>query len=129
MIFRLRNVDSDDFVANLLEELEYEIRNSENKSFRLESVEKTGEQTKGININELAVQIITWYSDYKPAVDNIIQGLIAAGLYDILKNTLKSFNKIPEYTPEKRIEIIEEDDDGHKHRVIITMEDILEKDK
>ena len=61
-------------------------------------------------------------------MDNILSGIVAAGLYDVLKYVVRRLRNTPEYAPEKKIEIIQEDD-GHKEKRVITMQEIIEGDK
>lgn len=128
MIYRLLNVEQDDFVASLLEELEYEIRNGENEKTRLENVVKSHKKTKGVEIQELVVQIANGYNMIEPIVESVLEGIIAAGLYDVIKGIVRRLSKTPDYASEKKIEIIQEDSEGHTCSLIITMREIVEKD-
>lgn len=128
MIYRLTNIENDDFVADLLKELEFEVRNGENERFRLSEVIKANSETKGIEIQELAIEIVNWCSANEQLFENILAGMIAAGLYDVLKETIRRLRNTPEYAQEKKIKIIQ-DNDGNRSELIITMQKIVEKDK
>ena len=50
MIYRLMNIENDDFIADLLKELEYEICQGEYEKIKLSEVVKSSNNTKGIEI-------------------------------------------------------------------------------
>ena len=128
MIYRLMNIENDDFIAGLLKELEYEIRQGEYEKIKSSEVVKSSNNTKGIEIQELIIQITDLYNANRQFIGNVLSGIIGAGLYDALKYVVRRLSNTPEYAPEKKIEIIQEDDE-HKQKLVITMQEIIEKDK
>lgn len=129
MIYRLTNIENDDFIAGLLKELEYEIRNGDYEKIMSSEMVKSSNNTKGIEIQELIIHIVDWYNANGQILENVLTGITVAGVYDVLKYVVKRLKNTNEYGPEKKIEIIQENEEGHKQKFVITMQEIMENDR
>lgn len=123
MKYTLINVEDDDFVAEVLSELNYEIRNGDNKGLEVVETVKSDSKTKGTEIAQLVIELGEWCVINAPLIENVVEGMIAAGLYDMIKLIIGRLKRTPEYIPEKKIEIIQEDSEGKKTTLKITIQD------
>lgn len=127
MKYRLINIEEDDFIAEVLSELTYEIGFRNDERMKVTESARSKIETKGSGLGEILVEIVDWCNANEPVL-NVLEGVIAAGVYDMLKKVAARLRKAPEYIPEKKIKIVQEDSQGGRKEIEITIRDILEKD-
>lgn len=128
MKYILQNVEDDDFVAEVLSELECEIGTGDSREMKVVETVKSDKVAKGVGIFGLVVEIAEWSKVNGPYLENIMIGMLASGLYDLLKMIINRLKRIPEYKPEKKIQIVQEDNQGNRIELVITVREFLEKD-
>lgn len=129
MKYILKNIDEDDFITEVLSELNCEIRNGDNNDIKVIDTGKSDRKTKGIEISELIVEITDWCAENESLIEDVLGGIIKTGLCGMLKAIIRRLKKTPKYIPEKQIEITQEDSEGNRTTVKMTLQELAEKDE
>ena len=128
MIYRIRNIEKDDFIALVFEETVQNLKNAEEEnSIILKEVINENSHSKGSEIQEIVLLIQETWKVISPQVETVVLGLISAGFWDIMKGAIRKYRSLHEYSSTKMIEIEQEYIDGHKNKIKITIEEILDK--
>lgn len=126
MIYKINNVNNDDFIALIFRELEANLK--ELNDTEIETV-KISNQKKGLDFHSiimLANQVNTLIPAISSGGKEIVLALLSSVIYDTVKSVILKYKRIEEYSDNKMIEIEITDSENKKIKVEISLKEFLD---
>lgn len=126
MIYKINNVNNDDFIALIFRELEANLK--ELNDTEIKTV-KISNQKKGLDfhsITMLANQVNTLIPAISSGGKEIALALLSSVIYDTIKSVILKYKRIEEYSDNKMIEIEITDSENKKIKVKISLKEFLD---
>lgn len=123
MVYKLNNIDNDEFIALIFRDLEVNLK--ELKDIEIETI-KSSNQKKGFDFQSivmLASQVNTLILNNG---NEIILALLSTAIYDVIKAVILKFKRIGEYSDDKVIEVEITDAENNTIKVKISLKDFLD---
>lgn len=135
MKYKITNLRNDEWISYVFLEMEKSLRRNDGTDIKLIDTESVKCETKGIDIQSILMFVQQQAETFGPEILKaaeknvlpVIQSIVAAGIFELIKYQIQKYRRLKEYSPEKKIQIEITDDQNQTITFTMTVEEIMDR--